>query len=550
MPGPRSRRAAALGLLLTLAAVPARALSRSASLLWRYDDITARDPSGTRRRTSWYQGYNADLSGNLLHPLVGTFQAGGAYTQGADVDTSVNQDIPEMRTIGYRGAIQSFGPGLRRFFTLDPNYSIQLTRYSPTSTTPEHTYTNRSWGYSSSLNLPRLPSFSVSRQYNALKDPDGPNPSDQRLNLMREAMYYRIKRISLNASQERIRTDDLRGNVLVPVDKTQRGSLDYGRDDFKALGIRSVTVRTDYLRTARGDFDTIKTVTNLLNLRSRDFRTRDWTHAFNYWNDAQRDILQRTTQMSHNAQLVSNRIIRRGSVTNSLSGNATTGRGGASRSVTLSPGVNLAFLDGRVLTATNGQAGYSRSGAGGSAFSDALGTRVDFKPRRVLHLFVEARTNGIESLTAGGTAGQRMFRYSAGGDRRFSQGEATLRWDRNDQREYASGSRSVSDQVNLLASATPVERLTATAGVNYTTTKSDPGERTESKNARAGLDYSFRWGLRLYTDASFSNRDQYTVNSGAGYSLGKTSVGLRFTQTHYSSSSSYSYLSVSLSRAL
>lgn len=549
MPRPR-RRAAALGLLLTLAAAPARALSRSASLLWRWDDITARDAAGSRRRTTWYQGYNADLGGTLLHPIVGTFQTGGAYTQGADVDTSVNQDVPEMRTLSYRGSIQSFSPAARRYFSLDPNYAVQLTRYDAASATPEHTYVNRSWGYGSSLNLPRLPSISVSRQYNALRDPDGPNPSDTRVNSMREALYYRIKRVSLNFSQERVRTDDRRGAVLIPLEKTQRGSLDYGRDDLKRFGLRSMSVRADYLRMARGESDAVKSVTNLLNLRSRDFRGRAWTHSFNYFNDAQRDLLQRTTQMSHNAQLTGSRPIRRGSITNSLAGNVVTGRGGSSRGVSLSPGANLGFLDGRLLTAANGQVGFSRSASGGRTFSDALGTRVDVKPRRVLSLFIEARTNGQEALGSGGTGGQRTNRYGLGADRRFSRCETSLRYDRTDQREYSLGGRSVSDQVNLLASATPLERLTATAGFNYTTTKSDPGARTESKNARAGLDYYFHWGLRLYSDASFSSRDQYSLNGGAGYALGKTALNLKYTQTKYSSSSSYSYLSVSLSRAL
>ncbi len=550
MPRPHRRRAAALGLLLTLAAVPARALSRSASLLWRYDDITARDASGSRHRNSWYQGYNADLSGVLFHPIVGTFQTGGAYTQGADINTTVNEDVPEMRAISCRGALQSFSPSVRRFFSVDPNYSLQLTRYAPTAAAPEHTYTNRSWGYTSSLSLPRLPAFSVSRQYNALRDPDGPSPNDQRINLMREAFYYRLKSVSLNASQERIRTDDLRNGVLIPLEKTQRASMDYGRNEIKRLGLRSLSVRTDYLRMARGETDVLKNLTNLFSVRSRDFRSGAWTHALNYWNDSQRDILQRNTQMSHNGQFISNRAVRRGSVTNNLSGNVSTGRGGSSRSASVAPGVNLGFLGGRLLTATNGQAGLGRSSSGGMTLSDALGTRIDFQPRRVLNLFVEARTSGIESLSAGGTGGQRTNRYSLGGDRRFTLGEASLRYDRTDQREYSMNARSVSDQVNLLASAAPIERLTATAGVNYTTTKSDPGVRTDSKNARAGLDYSFRWGLRLYADTSFSNRDQYTLNSGAGYALGKTALNLKYTQTKYSSSSSYSYLSVSLSRAL
>lgn len=74
--------------------------------------------------------------------------------------------------------------------------------------------------------------------------------------------------------------------------------------------------------------------------------------------------------------------------------------------------------------------------------------------------------------------------------------------------------------------------------------------RTESRNAKAGLDYSSRRGLRLYSDASFSAKDQYTANCGAAYALGKTALSLKYSHTEYTSSSSYSYLSVSLSRSL
>ncbi|MBI4061915.1 MAG: hypothetical protein HY403_10835 [Elusimicrobia bacterium] len=550
MPISRRRRAAALGLLMTLTAAPARALSRSASLLWRYDDITARDPSGSRHRNSWYQGYSLDLGGVLLHPFVGTFQTGGSYTQGADINTSVNEDVSDMRVIAGRGALQPLPPAIRRFFTLDPNYSLQLTKYAATSAAPEHTYTNKTWGYSSSLNLPRLPSLNVSRQYNTLRDPDGLSMIDQRLNIMRESLYYRIKDVSLNFSQERTRTDDRGSPVLIPLETTQRGSLDYGRNEIKGLGLRSLTVRADYLRLARGEDDTLKTVNNLLSARSRDFRFGAWTNVLNYWNDAQRDMLQRTTQVSHNAQWTSNRPVRRGSLTNSLSANASTGRAGSSRGGSVAPGVNLGFYDGRLLTATNGQLGLSRSAAGDKTFSDALGARADLKPLRTLNLFIEARTSGVEPLDSGGTGGQRTNRYSLGGDRKFSLGETTLRYDRTDQRQFSSGGRSVSDQVNLNGSAIPLARLTATAGANYTTTKSDSGSRTESQNGRVGLDYSFRWGLKLFVNSSFSAEDQYSANCGAAYALGKTALSLRFTQTQYSSSSSYSYLSVSLSRAL
>ena len=113
MPSARARRAV-LVLAAALCAVPARALYRTGSLLWRYDDISTRDPSGSRRRTSWYQGYEGEVGGSLLHPAVGQFQTGGSFTKGADINSAVNEDVPEQTIVTYRAAVQPFAPNLRR----------------------------------------------------------------------------------------------------------------------------------------------------------------------------------------------------------------------------------------------------------------------------------------------------------------------------------------------------------------------------------------------------------------------------------------------------
>lgn len=545
----RAGRAAGLALLVALGTSPASALSRSINLLWRFDDITSRDPSGSSRRTSWYQGYNADFAGVLLHPLIGVFQTGGGYAQGADVNTAINEDVPELRTLSYRAAVQPFGPGLRRYFTFDPNYSLQRTRYAPASSSPGHTYTSKSWGLNSGLTLPRLPSLSVSRAYNSLRDPDGLVPNDQRVTLKRESLYYRLKSVGLNFSQERTQTEDLQAVRQAPQDRTQRASLDYGRNEVKRLGLRSLSVRSDYLRLTRGETDFVKTLTNLLSLRSRDFKGRAWTHNLNYWNDSQRDLLFSRTRMAHNGQWNGSRYVRRGTLTNTLSANLATGGGSTSRGLSLAPGANLAFREGRVLTNLTGQAGWSRNSSGGGALSDALGLRVDVRPRPASGVFAEARTSGIEAL-GDAPGGQRTNRYGLGGDRRLTRGQTEIRFDRVDQRDFANDGRSVSDQVNLNANLNIVERLNGTAGFNFITTKSDGGSRLTSRNARAGLDYAFRWGLRLAADSTFASMEQYASNASASYALGKTALSLRYTRTQRAADSSYSYLSLSLSRSL
>ncbi|HAZ09403.1 MAG TPA: hypothetical protein DCZ01_13015 [Elusimicrobia bacterium] len=550
MPSAHRLRAAALGLLLTLAAGPARALEHTGTLRWRFDDITVKDPSGSRRRSSWFQGYNLDLDGTLLHRAVGAFKTGGAYSQGADINQAVNVSAPEQRVIDYKASAQIFSPFVRRYVRFDPNYSVQHLRLAGSDYAATHTLTNTGWGFSSGLSLPKLPALNISRQYNMVQDPNGANPTDQRLNLQREDLAYGLGGLLLRLGHERRKTQDRNNPLPVPEDDTQSGSLEYNYYGLKRLGLRSVSMRADYLRQASGGTLGQKSLSSLFSLSSREFQTGAWTHSASYSNDTQRDLLAESSILSHNAQFNSNRPVERGSFTHGLAGNLTTGRGGTSRGVSSAPGLNLNFSNGRVTTNTNAVAGWSRSGAGASFFNDSLEGRLALNPHPSLNLFTEARTSGSEPLDIGGIGGQRTNRYGLGGTRRLVNGETSLRYDRTEQRDLSRGSSSVNDQVNILGSASLIERLNTTAGFNFSATRTDKGGRYDSKNFRLGADYSFLWGLQVSVDASFAERDQYTSNFNASYSLGKTQLALKFQRREMPTHSSFSYLSISLTRLL
>lgn len=541
---------ASLLLPAALAATSAHALEKSGSLRWRFDDISVRDPSGTRRRSSWFQGYNLDLGGALLHPAVGSFKTGGTYSQGADINQAVNINSPEQRVVDYRASAQMFSSFIRQYLRFDPNYSLQHMRLSGSPNISDHVITNRGWGFSSGLSLPKLPAVNVSRQYNTIKDPDGPNPTDQRLNLEREDLSYQLGRLRLTLGHEKRKTEDRVNQIAVPEEDTRRGSLEYNHYDIHRLGLQSFSMRSDYLRLASGGIPGQKSATGIISVRSQDARIGRWAHSLSYWNDSQRDLLTKSSLISHNAQFNSNRSLARGTFINALAGNMSVGRGGTSRSANLSPGLSLGFLDGRIATNANASAGWNRTGTGASYANDSLEARLSVTPRPSLNLFTEARTNGSQPLNEGGEGGRRSNRYGVGGSRNYAFGEASVRYDRTEQREFSQASRSVNDQVNLLGSASPLERLNATGGLTFSATKTDPGARYSSKNLRLGLDYDLRWGLQLFADASYADRDQYTANCGASYSLGKTQLRLKFQHQEMPSPSSFSYLSISLTRLL
>lgn len=547
---PRLRPLVAALALFSLLPCSAGAWERSGSLRWRFDDITVKDPLGTRRRSSWFQGYILDLNGMLFHPAVGSFRTGGSYSQGADLNQAVNIDAPDQRVIDYKASAELLSPFIRRYIRFDPNYSIQTLRIGASGTQNEHTITNSGWGFSSGLSIPKAPAVSVARQYNTVKDADGPTPTDQRLNLAREDFSYQLGRVRTEYSHEKRRVEDRLNRTAVPEDDTQRGSVEYNNYDFKKLALQTVSLRADYLRLATGNTPTVKSLNNMLSLRSRDLRAGAYSHTLSYWNDAQRDLLARTTLVSHNAQLNSARPLVRGSLTNNITGNVTSGRGGTTRSAATSPGLTLNFRDGRVTTTFNGSIGGIRNGDGSRFLNDSLEGRLGLNPLPILGFFGEARTTGNTPFNRDGAGGTRINHYGTGGNRRFNAGELSLRFDRADQRDLAQGVRTINDQVNMVGSANPLERLTATGGFSYNTTKTNPGGRYDSRNYRMGLDYYFQSGLQLSADASFSNRDQYTTNFNATYVLGKTTLAFKFQQQALSSRSSYSYMSVSLTRLL
>jgi hypothetical protein len=64
------------------------------------------------------------------------------------------------------------------------------------------------------------------------------------------------------------------------------------------------------------------------------------------------------------------------------------------------------------------------------------------------------------------------------------------------------------------------------------------------------LAYSTLWGLKLDAGGNFASAKQYTANAGASYFIGKTSLSLTFLRTETPLPSSFSALSLSLSRSL
>lgn len=535
---------------LSLFTVSASALEHSGALRWRFDDITVRDPSGARRRSSWFQGYNLDLNGTLLHPAVGSFRAGGGFSQGADINQAVNINSPEQRIIDHKASAQLFSSHIRQYLRFDPNYSLQRMKIFGSHTLPEHTITNTGWGFSSGLSIPKLPAVSVSRQYNAVEDPDGPTPMDQRLNLEREDFSYQLGGVRLGFDHEKRSTEDRRTGLPVRVEDNQRGSIEYNKYDVKKLGLQSLSLRSDYLRFMTGGATTQKSVTGLVSLRSLDLRAGDWTHNLNYWNDSQRDLLAKSAVVAHNLQFNSNRPVKRGSFTNNLSGNQANGRGGTSRGFSAAPGLSLNFIDGRLGTVTNALAGWNRNASGSSYLNDSLEARLTLNPRPTTNLFIEGRTNGTQPLRKGDEGGLRTNRYGLGGGRRFGYGETNIRYDRTEQRQFTQGTKSTNDQVNLLASASPLERLNTTAGFSFSATKTNPGAEYTSRNFRVGLDYYLLWGLQLSADTSYADQSQHISNFAAVYSLGKTQLNLKFQHQQMPAPSSFSYLSISLTRLL
>ncbi|MEK7389416.1 MAG: hypothetical protein AAB036_06940 [Elusimicrobiota bacterium] len=538
-------RAAALILLLNAAAEPARALTRSASLNWNFSDITTKDPSGRARYSSWGQSYGLNLGGALLHRAVGLFNAGGSYSEGANINSTVNTGVTGQRSLGANVALDFFHPDVQRYIRFAPNYSVQSLK---TKGGQERAVTNDHWGYSTGLSLPYLPAFSASRQYNRVRDSYGPVPTDQRQTLMNENLSYHLGRLRLNASQERHRTENNRLDMASPLATTQRGSLDYGHGNIKPLKLQYLSLHSEYLRFANAGQTTGKSLSTLVNLRTFDLGWGLWKHSLNYTNDSRRDLLRKTQEMSQTMLLSSNRPVPRGRFVNSMSGNVS-GRGTANRSASIAPYLSLIFQDGRVLTAFSGNVGWTRT-PGSTFLTDSAGTRLDLKPRRTLEFFADLQTSESLPLTEDIAGGRRNSRIGLGSSRRYGGGETSLRYDHTRERLYSTGLGSNSDQVNLSASATPAQRFNLSAGGSFSRTRTTEGGGYSSKNVTGSMNYSTLWGLTVSSDISFTDSRQYTTNSAIGYSLGKTSLNVTHTYTATPLPSSYSYLSLSLSRAL
>lgn len=539
-------RAAALVLLLNLAGGPARALSRSGSLSWSFNDVTTRDPSGRAHYSSWGQGYGLNLGGDLLHPVVGTFNTSGNYSEGTNLNSTVNTGSTGQREIGGTFGADFFHRDVQRFVRFAPNYSIQSTKYLGSA---ENKVTNRFWGYSTGLSIPYLPVINATRQYNRIKNAYGDVSIEQNQTLMNESLSYQLRGVRLALNQERQRTEDARGIFPSPLSTSQRGSLDYNLNNLRRLRLQYLTLHTEYLRFKTDDTTTGKSLSNFISMRTNDLRLGAWKHSLNYTNDSRGDLLRKTHQMTHNMLITSNRPVPRGNFTNSAVANAS-GRGLLTRSASLGPYLSLAFRDGKVTTAFNGNLGWSRGSEGTSSLTDGIGTRLNLRPRKTLSLFAEFQTSESLPLTGDAPAGQRTSRLGLGRTRIYGGGETTLRYDRARERSYATGGGSDSDQFNLNASATPLQRLRTSVGASFNETRTTEGTISDSKNLAGSLTYSTLWGLSMNADASFSELQQYTANAGATYAMGKTSLSLKYTYTATPLPSSYSSISLTLTRSL
>lgn len=546
MPGAHRSRAAALVLLLNLAGVPAHAFSRSGSLSWNFNDITTKNPGGRAHYSSWGQDYGLNLAGDLLHPALGTFNTGGNYSDGTNINSTVNSGATGQRVIGGNVALDFFNRDVQRYIRFAPNYSVQSTKYLGSE---ENKVTNRYLGYSTGLSIPHLPAISASRQYNRVKNAYGDVSIEQNQTLMSESLSYQLAGLRLSLNQDRQRTEDGRAGFQSPLATTQRGSLDYSLSNLRRLRLQYLTLHTEYLRFASDDATTGKSLSNFVSLRTNELKLGAWRHALNYTNDSRRDLLKKTHAMTHAMLITSNRPVWHGNFTNSAVANAS-GQGLKTRSGSLSPYLSLAFRDGKVMTAFNGNLGLSRSALGSSSLSDGLGTRLNLKPRKTLNFFVDLQTSETIPLTGDAPAGQRSSRLGLGRTRIYGGGETTLRYDHTRERSYATGSGLDSDQVNLSASATPLQRLHTTVGGNFNETRTTEGSVSDSKNLTGSLTYSTLWGLSLNADASFADVEQYTANAGATYAMGKTSLSLKYTYTATPLPSSFSHISLTLTRVL
>lgn len=546
MPSAHRSRAAALVLLLIVAGAPARAFTRSGSMSWNFNDVTTRNPSGRSRYSSWGQNYGLNLGGDLLHPAVGTFKTGGSYSEGTNINSTVNSGSTGQRVVNFNGALDLFHRDVQRYVRFAPTYAIENTKYLGSAETK---VTNRFWGYSTGLSVPYLPVLSASRQYNRIKNAYGDVSLEQNQTLMSESLAYQLAGVRLFLNQERQRTEEAGGTRPSALATTQRGSLDYGLSNLKRLPLQYLTLHSEYLRFANDDATTARSLSNFVSLRTKEFKHGAWRHALNYTNDSRRDLLRKTHQMTHRALISSNRPVWHGNFTNSAIANAS-GRGLTTRSASMAPYLSLAFRDGKVRTAFNANLGWTRSASGAASLTDGLGTRLDLRPRRSLSFFADVNTSETIPLTADAPAGHRSSRLGLGRTRTYGGGETTLRYDHTRERSYATGGGSDNDQVNLNASATPLQRLRTSLGGSFSQTRTTEGTTYDSKNLTASLTYSTLRGLSLFADASFAALEQYTTNAGVTYAMGKTSLALKYTYTATPLPSSFSHISVTLTRAL
>ncbi|MBI5239161.1 MAG: hypothetical protein HY926_01685 [Elusimicrobia bacterium] len=536
-------RSRALALALLVLAAPGQAaITRSGSLNWRFDDLTIDGPQGRLRRTQFYQGYDLAVGAPLLHKAVGSLDLSGKFEDGADLSQTVNANTTRKQVMGFRAAADLLRPELRDYVRLSPNYSQSTLRMVGAG----RDITDRSWGFSSGLSLPRLPALSLSRQYSSLDDPLDLNPMHQSVTSGRESLSYSLGPARLMLDHDNRRTHDRQG--IQPDTKTdqKRASFELNYYQMKALPLDSLSLRGDLFRYETNGSVSQEQASSNINLRTRQFQSGSWSHSLTYGNILQRDNLARDNELSQNATADSRRAVRRGSLLNTLGVNQTTGRT-PSQGVQEGLNLSLAFASGTLTSETGVSGGWSR-GAGSSFLNNGARGLLTFAPRRPYSVFTEARTEGTEAL-GGARGGSRTNRLGAGSTLRPSQyADATVRWDRTHQRDHAAASTSLSDQIDLLSRLYPIERLLLSAGYNLGFTKSEPGGSSRNRTMRLSLEYAFLFGLQVSGGATLVG-DSYTANGSLNYSLGKTELFARYEHRELSTPSTYSYLSVGLKRS-
>ena len=362
----------------------------------------------------------------------------------------------------------------------------------------------------------------MSRQYNKINDPLDNNPTDQRLSFQREDVSYNIGRLRLQLEHEFRRTEDKFSLLPLPTEDSRRGTTEYNHYDLNQFGLQSLSMRSDYIRFASNGTPLQKSISGKPQPALSGFSRGRLDELLKLLERLPKDLILASAYTAHNGNFNSTRDLRRGTLTNTLNGALTNGRGGSSRSAGATPSLNLNYYDGRVNGNLGAHAGWSRLGTGESYANDGLNGMLTLRPRAGLSFFAEGRTIGAEPLSKGAPGGSRTHRIGVGAGQHWYGNEVTARFERTYNKDYDQNFRNVSDQFNLQGSAVPVERMRATAGVTAATVRSNQ----EIGLTAATTDWAWTTsscGVQLTADASYAGARQYQHESCRGLFAGQDS---------------------------